>query len=562
MRTSRILFVLFGLAVAGGAPAGADDPKQSDPDEARVKAAGVKSDGPALLVFFKKRTLNEDDQDRVQKLIRQLGARAFRAREDAATELIARGPVVLDLLRESLKDGDLEIVRRATCCIHRIQEKDVGPDVVAAAARLLAARKPAGAVEALLAYLPAADSETVADELRTALTALAARAGEADKALVAALASKSAARRGSAAEALTRAGVKGQRAAVRQLLSDPDPEVRLRVATALANARDKEAIPVMIALLEVLPRPQVSLAEDLLYRLAEGQLPPAVSLGTTAAERKKCRAAWDAWWASHQDKADLARLEQAPLLGYTLLVFLDEGRIVEVDGRDKVRWQVDKVNFPLDVQLLPNDLLLVAEYNNSVITERTLKGEVKWQYPFDRPIVAQRLPNGHTFLAADSQVQELDAARKVVFTFTPPEGQRIMKAVKLANGETLCLTNQGQNESQQVLRVDAGGKVIGTFKVGLSNPVFGGRIQGLANGNVLVPHLGEDKVVEYDRDGKAVWEVTIKSPIVATRLRNGNTLVTSMEPQNFRAVEVDRSGREVWRYDGGPNSRVTRALRR
>jgi hypothetical protein len=55
--------------------------------------------------------------------------------------------------------------------------------------------------------------------------------------------------------------------------------------------------------------------------------------------------------------------------------------------------------------------------------------------------------------------------------------------------------------------------------------------------------------------------VTVPEPIVATRLANGNTLVTSGMTEN-RAVEFDRTGKEeVWLYRSS-ESRVTRALRR
>jgi uncharacterized protein (UPF0261 family) len=79
------------------------------------------------------------------------------------------------------------------------------------------------------------------------------------------------------------------------------------------------------------------------------------------------------------------------------------------------------------------------------------------------------------------------------------------------------------------------------------------------NGHVLVPHHAENKVVEYNADGKAVWEVAVDQPIFATRLRNGNTLVTSMLPSKG-AMEFDRAGNIVWQYRAA--TRVTRALRR
>ncbi len=64
--------------------------------------------------------------------------------------------------------------------------------------------------------------------------------------------------------------------------------------------------------------------------------------------------------------------------------------------------------------------------------------------------------------------------------------------------------------------------------------------------------------MEQDAQGKVVWEVDFSMPIVATRLPNGNTLVTSFNQQ--RAVELDPHGKEVWQYK--TETRVTRAWRR
>jgi outer membrane protein assembly factor BamB len=80
----------------------------------------------------------------------------------------------------------------------------------------------------------------------------------------------------------------------------------------------------------------------------------------------------------------------------------------------------------------------------------------------------------------------------------------------------------------------------------------------LPNGNALVPELGNNRVVEYDPDGKTVREFTVEQPIAAVRLPNGHTLVTSMT--QHRAIELDRTGKEVWEFKHA--TRVTRALRR
>ena len=80
----------------------------------------------------------------------------------------------------------------------------------------------------------------------------------------------------------------------------------------------------------------------------------------------------------------------------------------------------------------------------------------------------------------------------------------------------------------------------------------------LANGHVLLPQLWLNKVIEYDGDGRPVWEAAVPQPSAAVRLANGNTLVASQWPP--KALEVDRGGKVVWEY--GTNIRVHRAKRR
>ncbi len=271
--------------------------------------------------------------------------------------------------------------------------------------------------------------------------------------------------------------------------------------------------------------------------------------------KKKCRDAWAAWWKKHGDEVDLARLEEGPrVLGYTIVVLLDLGRIMELGPQNRVRWQIDNLIFPLDVQYLQGDRILIAEYHAGRVTERNTKGEILWEKQFPNAQMAQRLPNGNTFICSDSQVLEVDRHGKEVYSFATPGGERIMKAMKLANGDIACLT-----DGARIARFDTAGKELHSFPVPLTMRLFGGRIHMLPSGRVLVPHNLENKVVEYDARGKAIWEVTVEQPVTAVRLANGNTLVTSMLPGRG-AVEFNRSGQEVWSYH--TNTRVTRAIRR
>lgn len=552
LRVVALVLLLAGLLHAAATP----EERPNPADEESLRQAGVPTDGPALLKYVENLTVTASDLTKIKDLCRKLGDESFDEREKATARLIALGSVALPALKDASNDKDLEVVRRADLCIKEIQTNAVRSHPVAAV-RLIAQKKPAGAVPVLLGFLPCAEDEAVADEVRSALAAVALKDGKPEPALLAALKDKSPTVRGSAAEVLTRAGATGEKDAIAALLKDPEPAVRLRTGLALARAHDKTAMPVLLELLGQMTPEQLWPVEDMLLHLA-GEQAPAAALGADEESRKKCRDAWQAWWKTHGDKVNLAKLDAPPAqLGHTLILLLDKGVLMEVDKDKKERWQFGELQFPLDVQYLPGDRVLLAEQEGGRVTERNHKGEVLWEKKFDQPLVAQRLPNGHTFMANRMQVLEVDRAGKEAFSYVPADGSSIMRAVRLRNGDLALITASqlGANNAQYV-RLDAKGKEKHRFGVNVGTS--GGRIDVLSNGHVLIPLMNNDKVIEYDSNGKTVWEVSVAQPIVATRLPNGNTLVTSMRDR--RAVEFDRNGKEVWEYKA--DTRVTRALRR
>jgi outer membrane protein assembly factor BamB len=549
----RLATALFVMLTAG-AVLGADP----SPDERLLTEHKMPTDGPGLLAFVRGLVLTDNIETRLKKLVKQLGDDDFDMREEATRLLIAAGAPARPFLREALKDPDAEVVGRARKCLEQI-DSGLTSIVTSAAVRLLAVRKPDGAAEALLAYVPSAEDETVAEEVRLALSSLAMRDGKPEPALVAALTDKNAARRAAAGSALARANVAAERDAVRKLLQDAEPAVRLRVGLALA-AREKDAIPALIALLD---NPKFSLTdignvEDVLYRLAEDKA-PLVAPGTDETSRKKYRDAWEGWWKEHGAKIDVARLEEAAKVrNFTTVVLLDKGMIVDLDAANKERWKIELgLVLPLDVQLLPGERVLIAEHDGGRVSERNRKGDVLWEKKLQQPLVAQRLPNGNTFVATRTQMMEFDREGKQVMTRFPENGETIMRAQRLRNGDTALVLTTGTGESRFV-RLDDAGKEIKSIAVNIRTS--GGRIDVLPNGHLLIPENTGNRVVELDADGKEVWQVKMDRPIMALRLPNGNTMVTSMN-ETLGAVEFDRTGKEVWQYKTEMPTRVTRAYR-
>jgi hypothetical protein len=269
--------------------------------------------------------------------IRRLGANDYKVREKAAVELVARGRMVLPILRESLKNHETEVVRRAQRCIQRIEEEPAHR-LPGAALRLLALRRPPGAAEFLLAYMPFAEEENLS-EAQSAMALLAVRDGKPEAAVLRALADTQPIIRAAAGEALAQAdGLDAEaKLAVRKLLADADETVRMRVALALAS-RDAQAVEVLIGLIAVVPAEQAWQVHDFLTPLA-GELAPRAP-EDNADSRKKASADWAAWWKENAPKADLARLanSQQHSLGFTVICEHSTGKITEL-GRDrKPRW--------------------------------------------------------------------------------------------------------------------------------------------------------------------------------------------------------------------------------
>jgi HEAT repeat protein len=229
-----VLGVLTAVIALACPPRSRADADAIAADEKLLKQIGVEPDGPGLLEFFRKRTPTDEDRQKYDVWVRQLGSRSYKERQKAMRDLLSVGRPVVQLLRAALKDEDIEIARRADLCLNSI-EKGPGPELPAAAARLLAVKQPKGATLALLKYLPYADDEWLEDEVFTCLGQVALRDGKVDPAITAALKDKLPARRGAAAYLLGRMGDVSQREAVRQLLADSDAAVRLRASHGLAD---------------------------------------------------------------------------------------------------------------------------------------------------------------------------------------------------------------------------------------------------------------------------------------------------------------------------------------
>jgi HEAT repeat protein len=505
------------------------------------------TDGPALLAVVRDHTLTPELQRKIKEQIGKLGDDDFSIREVAMKELFDLGRRTLPQLRQASKNRDLELSRRVRELIDRL-ERQPSRSLPAAAVRLLALRKPEGAAEALLAYLPFAEEDNRSDEVKGALVQLAQRDGKVDAALLRTLADDLPERRAIAAEVLVQGGGKAGQQAVRKLLHDDAATVRLRAALALAQAGDKDAVPVLVNLLLVLPDDDAFTAEAALFQLA-GDTAPEMPLGTTLAERARCRGAWFDWWKVNADRVEMTRLTAEFTLGLTIVCDINGGRVYEIDRRGNQRWCINNLNTPVDAIVVPGNHVLIAEYNGGRVSERDLKGNILWKKTIPIALSVQRLANGNTFIAGQNQLLELDRDGKEIYSIPNP---LINAAYRSRQGPIVCLTR-----SNQCVLMDTSGKELQNFASGHGGNNFCA-LDVMANDRIIVMQRERNRAVEFDKTGKVIRTIAVPGAATVTGLPNGRVLVAS---QNQRRIyELNRAGKVVWEHKNA--GQVFRARRR
>jgi len=270
-------------------------------DDQNLKNVGVDVSGPGLLAFFRQRMTPHVDAEQLAKLIKQLSDDSEKVYTKAMAELVGLGPLAVPALRRTVNHADNEeMLSRARKCLQAIEGAG-GSALVQSAVRALAAHNPESAAEVLIQYLPFADEETVVQEIETVLLALSKRDSKSESALMRALNDPTPIRRSIAARVLCQIGGEAERAAVRSLLKDPKPSVRMQVALSLLRLHEVEAMPVLIDLFAELPLAGCKQVEEYLHELA-GEWAVKAPQGSDAMSGRLRRELWSAWWRSLDDK--------------------------------------------------------------------------------------------------------------------------------------------------------------------------------------------------------------------------------------------------------------------
>jgi hypothetical protein len=178
-------------------------------------------------------------------------------------------------------------------------------------------------------------------------------------------------------------------------------------------------------------------------------------------------------------------------------------------------------------------------------------GKIVWSYddPAGKGEISDMvmLSNGNILFAHQFGVTEITPDKKVVWNYVPPGNHEVHTAVPIGNEHVLYIENGDPNAVLRVVNIVTGA-IEKEFPLEVNKPVGihpqfrHARIT--AQGTVMVAHHDLNKVVEYDSNGKQLWEFPGSNPWSANPLSNGNVLITD----HLGVREVTRHGDTVWSW--------------
>lgn len=158
---------------------------------------------------------------------------------------------------------------------------------------------------------------------------------------------------------------------------------------------------------------------------------------------------------------------------------------------------------------------------------------------------ATLLPDGNIIFSRMSGAGMVSPDKRLLWDYPAPAGTEVHSIQSIGKDRVLIMRNG--TPAMALIINTASGTIEREIPIptAITNPhgQFR-RIRMTQTGTLLVPHLGDGRVVEYNQNGKILWSVLAKSPWAAVRLKNGNTLITG--DWNKYVREVDPTGKPVW----------------
>lgn len=190
---------------------------------------------------------------------------------------------------------------------------------------------------------------------------------------------------------------------------------------------------------------------------------------------------------------------------------------------------------------------LCCDYGGDKVCIVSAEGAIEWQYDCKHPQDCWKLPNGNILFCFVSGALEVtaDAVKKIVWEYKAPDKVEVHACQPLPDGNVMIV----ECGSSRIIEVGRDGKIVKEIKlttapeIKLHNQFRGTR--KLANGNYRVTFKGEGKIVDIDPEGKVVKSLSVPGdPHGAITLPDGHIIVTCGD--GHKAIEFDADGKSVW----------------
>ena len=523
----------FLLAIMLASQARADE---SSYYEKLLQERNIKSDAAGLNEYFMQLHPSEAQQARNQKLIEQLGTTdSFAQREDAMAKLLVLPQLPSEQLIAAANGPDPEVRWRAKTILEL--GKPESDRVLFAAFKTVEEKKLAGVMPELIRAIPLCDKAHLVFAAQNAVKTVATPSDAAT--LRQAISEKLINVRMAAIGGLGHALGEGAADDLYKLLQEPNDQIRLASARALADFGDRRCLLPLVELLSS-DDLQVRSSSSLALRELSGKHFGYAAYDSDS-QRKQAIEKWLSWVADEGKTAKLTFPLHAfgsgtsYLNGNTLLAYGGQNKVVEIDPTGKEVWSYPTAQNVWSAEKLANGNVLMAEHTGNRVIEVNPNKEIVWEYPSGYPLNAKLLDNGNILIAewSGQRAVEVDRQKNVVWEFKV-QGS-CSDVHRLENGNTLISAS-----GRPVIEVTPDGKTVWEYPV---QNAYG--CQPLPNGNVLIADF-QGRVIEVNRNKDVVWEYTTPNPSDAFRLPNGNTLITSST--NFLEVTPDK--KVIWSKDG------------
>jgi hypothetical protein len=228
---------------------------------------------------------------------------------------------------------------------------------------------------------------------------------------------------------------------------------------------------------------------------------------------------------------------------------------VPVSGPTEIEVPPRKSDQPIPAGLPGNGIaqhpmLYIGEGYNKILLVN--EGKIIWTYstgPGWEYDDVWMLSSGNILFTRMQYIAEVTPNKEVVWRYDAPKGAEIHTCQPIGLDKVLFVLNglppklMVVNIKTNTVEVQHELPAVSQTDIKTIHAQFR-RVRYTAQGTYLVPFLEMDKVVEYDKHFRTIWEYDIKSPWAAIRLKSGNTLIT--DEKDVLTREVNPRKETVW----------------